>query len=95
MEVTRKKWRVIEGYQWGGGGKRMGGKVQGIRSINSRFQNKGEVKNTIGNIEAKELICKTHGHELRWGMLVGGVFRVDGKNGGKWDNCNSTIKKYI
>ena len=27
-----------------------------------------EVKNSIGNGEAKELICMTHGHELRWGM---------------------------
>ena len=23
--------------------------------------------NSIGNGEAKELICMTHGHELRWG----------------------------
>ena len=31
-----------------------------------------EVKNSIGNGEAKELVCMTHGHELRgWGMLVG------------------------
>ena len=27
----------------------------------------GEVKNSIGNGEAKELICTTHGHELKWG----------------------------
>ena len=26
----------------------------------------------MGNGEAKELICNTHGHELRWGMLDGG-----------------------
>ena len=26
----------------------------------------GEVKNSIGNREAKELIYTTHGHELRW-----------------------------
>ena len=33
----------------------------------------GEVKNSIGNGEAKELICMTHGHELRWErMLEGG-----------------------
>ena len=36
----------------------------------------GEVKNSIGNVEAKELICTTHGHELRWwGMWVGGKGR--------------------
>ena len=26
----------------------------------------GEVKHSIGNVEAKELVCTTHGHELRW-----------------------------
>ena len=28
----------MEGYQWGGGGVRMGEKVQGIRSINGRYK---------------------------------------------------------
>ena len=32
----------------------------------------GEVKNSIGNVKAKELTCMTHGHELRGGMPVGG-----------------------
>ena len=27
----------------------------------------GEVKNSIVNGEAKERICMTHAHELRWG----------------------------
>ena len=31
----------------------------------------GEVKNSIGSGEAKELICMTHGHELRWRNVVG------------------------
>ena len=31
----------------------------------------GEVKNSIGNVEAKELTCMTHGHELK-GENVGG-----------------------
>ena len=30
-----------EGYQWGGGGGRMGEKFQGIRSINSRYKTGG------------------------------------------------------
>ena len=33
------------------------------------------MKNSTGNGETKELICTTHGHELRWGpggVLVGG-----------------------
>ena len=33
----------------------------------------GEVKNIMVNGEAKELICMTHGHELRWR-----------DNGGRW-----------
>ena len=45
-----------------------GEKVQGIRSINGRYKiDKGEVKNSMRNVEAKELIYTTHGHELRWG----------------------------
>ena len=31
----------------------------------------GEVKNSIGNREVKELICTTHGHELRRGNTGG------------------------
>ena len=63
----------MEGYQRGGRGGRTGedgGNVQGIRSIIGRYKI-GEVKNTIGNEEAKEL-CMTHGHKLR----VGGCWRV-------------------
>ena len=55
----------MEGYQWGRGGEIMGEKVQGIRSINGRYKIDREVKNSIGNGEAKELICMTQGHELR------------------------------
>ena len=39
----------MEGYQWGEGGRRMGEKVQGIRSINGRYKILGEVKNSMGN----------------------------------------------
>ena len=47
----------------------MGEKIQGIR-INGRYKiDREEVKNnSIGNVEAKELLCTTHGHELRWGV---------------------------
>ena len=31
----------------------------------------GVIKDSIGNVEAKELICMTHGHELRWGNAGG------------------------
>ena len=37
----------------------------------------------MGNGEAKELTCMTHGHELRWGMLVGGGYSVEGNKGKK------------
>ena len=54
----------------------------------------GEVKNGIGNTEVKELICTTHGHELRWGD-AGGVGGAGwrGDRGGNWENCNSIINK--
>ena len=57
----------MKGYQQGVGVGRMGGKVQGIKSIWQVQTRQGEVKNSIGNGEAKELMCMTHGHELRWG----------------------------
>ena len=67
----------MDGYQQGGGGVRMGEKVQGIRSINGRYKTDGEIKNSMGNGEGKKLIYTTHGHELR-GKHVSGR-RVQGK----------------
>ena len=32
----------------------------------------GEGKNSVGNVEAKELISMTHGHELSGGRWEGG-----------------------
>ena len=40
----------------------------------------GEGKNSVGNVEAKEIICMIHGHELKGWQ---GVCRVEGNNGGK------------
>ena len=37
----------------------------------------------MGNEEAKELMCTTDGHELRWGMLVGEGCREEGNKGEK------------
>ena len=60
----------------------MGQMVQGISSINSRYKIDGEVKNSIGNGEAKELICTTHGHELRVEIAGGkGVLGGGGQKG--------------
>ena len=55
----------------------------------------GEVKNSIGNGKAKELICMTHRHDLRWGNAgVKGAIRAERDKGEKkWDNCNSIINK--
>ena len=55
----------MERYQQESGKGRERGKVQRISSINSKVENRqGEGKNSIGNVEAKDLICMTHGHEL-------------------------------
>ena len=57
------RWR---GLNWGKG--------TGNKQHEWLVQNRQvEGKNSIGNGEAKEFICMTHGHELRGGMLVGGV----------------------
>ena len=72
-----------------GTGSEKWGKVQGIRSINGRYKvYGGGVKNSMGNGEAKELICMIHGHELR----EGGAGQKGIKQG-KWDNCNNIINK--
>ena len=46
---------------------RMREKGTGSKTHSWEVENRqGEVKNSRGNREAKELICTTHGHELRW-----------------------------
>ena len=53
----------MEVYQQGGG---EWGKGTGNKKHKWQVQNRqGEFKNSTGNREAKELICMTHGHELR------------------------------
>ena len=48
-----------------------GGNGTGNKKRKLLVQNRqGEVKNSIINREAKELICTTHGHELRRGMQL-------------------------
>ena len=62
----------MKGYQWGGKAKN-GGK--GTENKQHKWQvedRHGEGKNSIGNVQAKELICMTHGHELKGGMQVEG-----------------------
>ena len=61
----------MEGYQWGRRKRRMGEWVEGLRSVIGRYKMDGEIKNSIGNREAKELMCMTHRHELTRGVLEG------------------------
>ena len=72
-----------------------GGKDTGNKKHKWQVQNRqGEVKNSIGNGEVKELTCMTHGHELRLGNVGGwGCAGQRGIKWGKWDNCNSIINK--
>ena len=54
------------------------------------------MKNSIGNVEAKELICMTHAHKLRGGgeNAGGRGCRAEGDKGEeKWDNYNSIMNK--
>ena len=43
----------------------------------------GEGKNSIGNVEAEELISMTHGHELKVGNVGGRGVQGRGERGGK------------
>ena len=62
----------------------MGEKVQGLRSIIGRYKrDRADVKNSIGNGEAKEFICMTHGHEVRGVMLGEEGYRAEGNKGEK------------
>ena len=59
MEII---WRVIS---WEG---ENGGKGAGIKKYNLVSTKQEDVKNSIGNGVAKELIYMTHGHELKQGQ---------------------------
>ena len=93
QEQNHRNGDHMEGYQQGSGRGSEGEKVQRISSINGRQQiDRGRVG--IGNVEAKELICMTHGLELKWENASGrGGAGWSGIKGGKWDNCNSIINK--
>ena len=49
-----------------GGREENEGKDTGNKKHNwEAYNRQGEFKNSIRNVETKELICMTHGHELR------------------------------
>ena len=74
----------------------MGEEVRGLRSTSRELQNsQGDVKYSVGNGGAKELIRRIHGHEQRWGdclsewIVLGGR----GQRGKNQNICNSIINK--
>ena len=70
------------------------GKGTGDKKHNWQVQNRqGDVKNSTGNGEAKDLICMTHRHELRGGLLEGKGVLGGGGRRKNWDNSNSIINK--
>ena len=80
----------MEGYQQGGGeGGEDWGKGTGNKKHKWQVQNRQrEVQNSIGNGEAKELICMTHGHEPSGGKFWwegGAEWRIKVRK--KRDNC--------
>ena len=79
----------------GSGWRENRGKGAGSKKHKWQVENRqGEVKNSIGNVAAKELICVTHGHELQLGdaggRAIAGQRKIKGRK--KW-NCNSIINK--
>ena len=75
-----QKWRSHGGLPVGRGRVENGGEGTGSKTHKWQVENKqGEVKNSMRNRKAKELICMTEGHELRargnsvreWCMLKG------------------------
>ena len=59
----------MEGCQQGGG---EWGEGTGNKKHDWQVQHRqGEGKNGVRNVETKELICMTHGHEQKGGMWVG------------------------
>ena len=79
LEQDSQKWRS-HGVLSVGTGRGNQGKGTGNKKHNWQVQNRqGEVKNSIGNGEAKELISMTHGHELRGGGNAGGRWVPGGR----------------
>ena len=68
-----QKWRSHGGSSVGRWRSENGGKSTGNKKHKWQVQNRqGEVKNSIGNGEAKEHRHMTHGHELRSDQNAGG-----------------------
>ena len=65
QEQNHRNGDHMEGYQVGRWKGEKREKDTGNKKHNWQVQNRqGEVRNCIKNVEAKELRCMTHGHEL-------------------------------
>ena len=71
----------MEGYQWRGGGRRMGGKIQGIRSINGRYKiDRGRLRIVQETKKPKNLYVQPMDMNLGvGGMLEGGGVQGRGR----------------
>ena len=77
----------MEGYQQGSGRGRER-KVTKNQQHKLQVENRqGEGKNSVGNVEAEELISMTHGHELQGGMWEGG----GEQDGVEWGGDGTTV----
>ena len=91
-----EKWRSHGGLSVRKGRGDNGRKGTGNKKHKWYIQNRqGEVKNSMGNVEGKELIYMTHGHELRLGENVGRMGCAGRRRikEGKMADCNSIINK--
>ena len=91
-----QKWRSHGGLAAGKGSGENGGEGTANKKQKWQVQNRqGEVKNSIENGEAKELICMTYRYELRCRIAAGredaGWRGIKGRK--KQDNWNSIISK--
>ena len=90
-QTTQNRNRITETkITWWFINRERGGKGTENKQHKWQAENRqGEVKNSIGNGEAKELICTTHGRELKGGN-VGGR-RCAGQRGIKGENGTTVI----
>ena len=71
-ETEPQKWRSHERLSTGEWEGERGGKGTQNKQDKWQVENRqGEGKDSIGNVEAKELINMTHGHELQGGNVGG------------------------
>ena len=49
----------------------------------------------MGYKVAKELMCMSHGHELRGDCWRQWGYQIEGAKGENWDYCNSIIKYFL